>query len=64
MFIHRGLVAGGLALLLTSALVAAPTRSLSSRNHRSRSGIEGTVVRVHHDRSHRNAGWIKVRRGT
>lgn len=59
MFLPRSFWAIGLSLLVTTVATAAPTR----RPHRN-NGIEGRVVQVHHDRKHRNAGWIKIRHGT
>jgi hypothetical protein len=61
MFLHRGFLVIGLSLLVVSAASAAPT---INRRQRGNNGIEGTVVQVHHDRLHRNVGWIKVRHGT
>ncbi len=62
MLILRGSLTVALALALATAVVAAPNRSLSARHRTNRYTIEGTVVRVHHHRSPRSAGWIEVRR--
>ncbi|HWG42891.1 MAG TPA: hypothetical protein VN688_08910 [Gemmataceae bacterium] len=62
MFILRTSLAVGLVFALTVAVSAAPNRSLTARGRNSRYAIEGIVVQVHHDRSRRGAGWIKVRR--
>jgi hypothetical protein len=61
MFLSRALAALTLSLAATVTVVAAPNRAVTARRNRGNSGIEGIVVRVHHDRLHRNAGWIKLR---
>lgn len=61
MFVLRASFAVVLSLALTAALTAAPNPRQLARGRRG--GIQGTVVQVHHDRSPRGAGWIKIRRG-
>jgi hypothetical protein len=60
MFILRSLAAVGVAVAFSAAVVAAPnpakTRSASGYS------IQGTIVQIHHARTPRNSGWIKIRR--
>ncbi len=63
MFLLRGILISALSLALTTVAFAAPNTGYH-RRHRVNNGIQGTVVQVHHDRLHRNAGWIKLRHGT
>jgi hypothetical protein len=65
MFVVRGLLAAALTLALTATVSAAPTTSgkTSGQHNRSRHAIEGIVVGVHHARTPRGSGWIKVRVG-
>jgi hypothetical protein len=61
MFILRSIFVVGLSLAVTAAATAAPN---INRRQRGNTGIEGTIVQVHRNRSPRNAGWIKVHRGS
>ncbi len=63
MFLLRGILISALSLIFTTVAVAAPNVGFN-RRHRVNNGIQGTVVQVHRDRLHRNAGWIKLRHGT
>ena len=60
MFILRSFLAVSLSLAITAAALAAPN---FNRRQRHNNSIEGTVVQVHHNRLHRNTGWIKIRHG-
>ena len=63
MFLLRGILISALSLIFTTVAVAAPNVGYN-RRQRVNNGIQGTVVQVHRDRLHRNAGWIKLRHGT
>jgi hypothetical protein len=60
MFILRGLLVAGLTLALSATLSAAPLPN--GRASSSGRTIQGTIVKVHHNRKNRGSGWILVRR--